>query len=91
MKIEFTRALLKAALDGSLEKASMRPEPVFGFQVPTECPGVPSEILDPRATWPNPSDYDAQAGKLARLFRKNFVQFEDQAAKSIIDAGPRIG
>jgi len=89
MKIEFTRALLKAALDGSLEKARMRPEPVFGFQVPTECPGVPSEILNPRATWPNPSDYDAQAGKLARLFRENFAQFEDQAAKSVIDAGPR--
>jgi len=90
MKIEFTRALLKAALDGSLEKARMRPEPVFGFQVPTECPGVPSEILNPRATWPNPSDYDAQAGKLARLFRENFAQFEDQAAKSVIGAGPRI-
>ena len=91
MKIEFTRALLRAALDGSLEKAPMKSEPVFGFQGPTQCPGVPSEVLDPRGTWSRPSDYDAQAKKLAVLFQENFVQFKDQSSKSVLEAGPQIG
>jgi phosphoenolpyruvate carboxykinase (ATP) len=88
MKIEFTRALLKAAMDGSLEKVAMKAEPVFGFQVPSECPGVPAEILNPRGTWSSPADYDAQAKKLAVLFRENFVQFKDQSSKSVLEAGP---
>jgi phosphoenolpyruvate carboxykinase (ATP) len=91
MKIEFTRALLKAALNGSLEKVPMRTEPVFGFLVPSECPGVPAEILDPRGTWASPADYDAQARKLAVLFKENFVQFKDQSSKSVQEAGPRLG
>jgi phosphoenolpyruvate carboxykinase (ATP) len=91
MKIEYTRALLRAALDGSLEKATMKPEPVFGFLVPSECPGVSSEILDPRGTWSRASDYDAQARKLAVLFQENFAQFKDQSSKSVQEAGPRMG
>jgi phosphoenolpyruvate carboxykinase (ATP) len=91
MKIEFTRAFLRAALDGSLEKAPMRAEPVFGFLVPSECPGVPSEILDPRSTWSRSSDYDAQAKKLAVLFQENFVQFKDQSSNSVLKAGPQMG
>jgi phosphoenolpyruvate carboxykinase (ATP) len=91
MKIEFTRALLMAALNGSLEKVPMRSEPVFGFLVPLECPGVPSEILDPRGTWSVPSDYDAQAKKLSVLFQENFAQFKDQSSKSVREAGPRMG
>jgi phosphoenolpyruvate carboxykinase (ATP) len=91
MKIEFTRALLRAALDGSLEQVAMKPDPVFGFLVPSECPGVPAEILDPRSTWSRAPDYDAQAKKLAALFRENFVQFKDQSSKSVQAAGPRLG
>jgi phosphoenolpyruvate carboxykinase (ATP) len=91
MNIEFTRALLRAALDGSFEKVAMRPEPVFGFLVPAECPEVPAMVLDPRGTWSRPSDYDEQAKKLAILFRENFVQFKDQSSKSVQEAGPRLG
>ena len=91
MKIEYTRALLQAALGGSLERVSMKTDPVFGFLVPTECPGVPSGILDPRGTWSRPSDYDAQARRLAALFRENFAQFEQQSSTSVRDAGPRTG
>ena len=91
MKIEFTRALLRAALDGSFEKVAMRPEPAFGFLVPSECPGVPAKILDPRGTWSRASDYDAQAKKLAVLFQENFVQFKDQSSKRVQEAGPRMG
>ena len=91
MNIEFTRALLRAALNGSLEKAAMRPEPVFGFLVPAECPGVPPKVLDPRDTWSRPSDYDEQAKKLTELFQKNFAKFKDQVSKSVQEAGPRLG
>lgn len=90
MKIEHTRALLNAALDGSLEKVVMQTDPIFGFQVPSEAPGVPPEILNPRNTWSNPSDYDAQAKKLALLFHQNFNQFKDQSPESVIAAGPEI-
>ncbi|MBN2124497.1 MAG: phosphoenolpyruvate carboxykinase [Deltaproteobacteria bacterium] len=88
MRIDHTRALLNAALKGSLEKVPSRPDPLFGFLVPAECPGVPREILDPRGTWSNPAEYDAQARKLAALFRENFEQFKEQSPKSVIDAGP---
>jgi len=90
MKIGFTRALLNAALDGSLGKAEMRIDPVFGFEVPREAAGVPSEILTPRNTWAKPSEYDAQAEKLSRLFHKNFEQFKDQTPPDVIAAGPKI-
>jgi phosphoenolpyruvate carboxykinase (ATP) len=91
MKIEFTRSLLRAALDGSLGKGAMRPEPVFRFLVPAECPGVPAKVLDPRGTWSRPSDYDEQAKKLAELFQKNFAKFKDQSSKNMQEAGPRLG
>jgi phosphoenolpyruvate carboxykinase (ATP) len=89
MKIEYTRALLRAALSGSLEKTAMKTEPVFGLALPSECPGVPAAILDPRGTWSSPSDYDAQAKKLAVLFKENFVQFKEQSSKGVQEAGPR--
>ena len=66
----------------------MRTDPIFGFQVPPEAPSVPPEILNPRNTWPNPSDYDVQAKKLAALFHKNFEQFKDKSPDSVLAAGP---
>jgi len=80
----------EAALSGSLEKTAMKTEPVCGLALPSECPGVACEILDPRGTWSSPSDYDAQgAKKLAVLFKENFVQFKEQSSKSVQEAGPR--
>lgn len=84
-----TRAMLRAALEGRLADAPTRQDPVFGLQVPTVCPEVPSEMLDPRATWPDPPAYDARARELARLFQTNFEQFAD-ALPAIRDAGPRL-
>lgn len=89
MKIEHTRLLLNAALNGSLGKVKMYTDPVFGFQVPSEAPGVPPEILNPRKTWANPSDYDTQARKLAVLFHENFAQFKDQSPDKVLAAGPQ--
>ncbi len=65
------------------------PDPIFGVQVPTACPDVPGEILSPRTTWADPAAYDAQAQELARLFRKNFEQFDEVPAQ-VREAGPRL-
>jgi len=89
MKIQYTRALLNAALDKSLNDVEMRTDPIFGFQVPTSAPEVPVEILNPRNTWSKTSDYDAQAKKLATLFHKNFEQFKDQTPQGVITAAPK--
>jgi phosphoenolpyruvate carboxykinase (ATP) len=86
MPITATRALLKAALSGELDGADFRLDPVFGFEVPLDVPGVDSSLLDPRSTWRDPEDYDRRAAKLARMFRENFEQFGDPR---IGVAGPR--
>ena len=90
MSIAHTRALVNAALDGSLAKGKMVTDPVFGFEVPVEAPGVPAEVLNPRDTWKDPSAYDAQAKKLAQLFHENFKQFADQTPANVVKAGPQI-
>ena len=90
MKIEHTRALLDAALNGDLNNVEMRTDPIFGFEIPLETPGVPSEVLKPRESWTNPSDYDAQAKKLAVSFNENFEQFRDQTPSNVLAAGPKI-
>ncbi len=77
MPIKATRALLSAALDGSLADAEFRKDPHFGFEVPEEVEGVASILLDPRRTWDNPEAYDRQAAKLAGMFAENFVQYEN--------------
>lgn len=76
MPIKATRALLNAALDGSLNNAPMRRDPVFGFEVPTDVPGVDSHILNPRNTWADPAAYDAQAARLKDMFVANFEGFK---------------
>jgi phosphoenolpyruvate carboxykinase (ATP) len=88
MKIAYTRAMVTAALDGSLKDVQTRREPVFGLEVPVSCPNVPEEVLDPRGTWDDPNGYDAQASKLAGMFRENFEQFAADVSKSVRDAGP---
>jgi len=75
MPIRATRALLTAALDGSLHDAEFRKDPNFGFDVPIDCPGVPEVLLDPRRTWDDPAAYDAQAAKLVHMFAENFAQY----------------
>ena len=75
MKIEHTRAMVNAILDGSLAKIPTEADPVFGIQVPIHCPGVPTEILKQKDSWKNPEDYDIQANKLVSMFKDNFAQF----------------
>ncbi|WP_295080524.1 phosphoenolpyruvate carboxykinase [Tabrizicola sp.] len=75
MPIKATRALLAAALDGSLSAAAFRKDPNFGFEVPVSVAGVDAALLDPRRTWADPAAYDAQAAKLVGMFQKNFAQY----------------
>jgi phosphoenolpyruvate carboxykinase (ATP) len=88
MPIKATRALLNAALDGSLNDAQFRTDPVFGFEVPVDVPGVDAAILNPRSTWADPSAYDQQAGKLAAMFTENFARFERHVDEAVLDAAP---
>jgi len=90
MKISVTRALLNAALDGSLVGVQMDVDPYFGFQVPRSAPGVASEVLNPRGTWTDPKAYDRQAAKLADMFIKNFEQYKEGASDEVVAAGPCI-
>ena len=78
MPIRATRALLTAALDGSLNKVEFRKDPNFGFEVPVSVPGVDDVLLDPRRTWADASAYDAQARKLVGMFSDNFAQYADK-------------
>ena len=75
MPIKATRALLTAALDGSLGKVKFRTDANFGFEVPVDAPGVPTVLLDPRRTWDKPDSYDRQAAKLVKMFSENFEQY----------------
>jgi phosphoenolpyruvate carboxykinase (ATP) len=90
MKIGYTRAMVRAVLNGTLTEIPSEPDPIFGVSVPIECPGVPPEVLKPRNTWADPGEYDAQAKKLARMFAKNFEQFADLVPTPVREAGPRV-
>jgi phosphoenolpyruvate carboxykinase (ATP) len=90
MSLKHTRAIIDAIHDGSLSKANTAADPVFGFQVPTECPNVPSEILTPRNTWADKAAYDTTQKKLAKFFADNFKKYESQASEAIRSAGPKL-
>ena len=88
MPIKETRALLNAALDGSLNNVEFRKDPNFGFDVPIAVPGVDNSILDPRSTWADKDEYDRTAQKLVQLFVDNFEQFADHVDASVRAAAP---
>jgi phosphoenolpyruvate carboxykinase (ATP) len=89
MKLWYTRAMVTAALDGSLGSVDFTEDPVFGLSVPDSVPHVPSEVLRPRDTWSDGAEYDAAAAKLAGMFKENFKKFEAQVSNAIKTAGPR--
>jgi phosphoenolpyruvate carboxykinase (ATP) len=88
MPIKATRALLSAALDGSIDGAEYRTDANFGFAVPVAVEGVDSTILDPRSTWADQGAYDAAANRLVGMFIENFAKFEDHVDGSVLDAAP---
>jgi phosphoenolpyruvate carboxykinase (ATP) len=89
MKLSYTRAMIHAALDGRLASSDFHTHPVFGLHMPSAVDGVPSDVLDPRRTWADGAAYDAQAIKLARMFRENILKFGDAVSPAIHAAGPQ--
>ncbi|HEY9151291.1 MAG TPA: phosphoenolpyruvate carboxykinase (ATP) [Anaerolineales bacterium] len=90
ISIKYTRALLSAALNGKLDKVKFTTDPIFGFEVPTQCPDVPDDVLDPAGSWPDKKEYNKRYRDLAARFIENFKKFETPETKDIVDAGPRI-
>jgi phosphoenolpyruvate carboxykinase (ATP) len=90
MPIKATRALLAAALDGSLKAGEFRTDANFGFEVPTVVAGVDRDILDPRSTWADTSAYDRQAARLVGMFAVNFEKFEAHVDPNVLGAAPRL-
>ncbi len=88
MKLKYTRAMIKAALKGTLDNVSFTQHPVFGLQMPQECENVPDEILNPRETWKDKVAYDAKARELANSFKANFKKYEENANQEILEGGP---
>jgi phosphoenolpyruvate carboxykinase (ATP) len=87
--LKYTRAMVTSALNGDLEKTPFKHNDIFNLEIPTLCPRVPSEVLDPRNTWSDKEKYDISAKKLAALFVKNFEKF-GETPKEILSAGPKI-
>lgn len=90
MPIRETRALLAAALDGSLNSVTFRRDPNFGFEVPVSVPGVDDKLLDPRGTWQDKDAYDRQAERLVAMFTENFTRFAEQVDDGVRGAAPGV-
>lgn len=90
IRLAYTRAMIVAALEGKLSEVAYEYHPLFGMQMPVECPGVPSEILNPVNSWADKQAYLTRAKHLARAFVKNFEQFADQAPEQVLAAAPKI-
>jgi phosphoenolpyruvate carboxykinase (ATP) len=89
IRIDYTRAMVRAAITGALDEVPVRPEAVFSLAVPEAVPDVPAAVLNPRQTWSDGTAYDAQARKLAAMFAQNFKTFAGQVSAEVRDAGPR--
>jgi phosphoenolpyruvate carboxykinase (ATP) len=89
MSIKYTRALITAALNGELEKATYQPLPIFGLHIPTACSNVPNEILNPKNTWADKTAYDNKAQELANDFVANFEKYKAQSNAEILAAAPK--
>lgn len=90
MKLSYTRAMITAALDGALNNVAYEAHPIFGMMMPTSCPNVPAEILNPRNTWADQDAYDSMAKNLAQQFIDNFKKYAANADAEILAAAPKI-
>jgi phosphoenolpyruvate carboxykinase (ATP) len=90
IKLKYTRAIIDAIHSGALAGVATQEDPVFGLAVPTSCPEVPAEMLQPRNTWADKAAYDEKARKVAQLFKDNFKQYEPAASAEVRGAGPKL-
>jgi phosphoenolpyruvate carboxykinase (ATP) len=89
ISLKYTRAMITSILNGELDNADFITHKVFGLNMPTSCPNVPSEILSPKNTWADKNAYDSKANELANTFNKNFAQFANNANTEILEAAPK--
>ncbi|MCA0972842.1 phosphoenolpyruvate carboxykinase (ATP) [Halobacillus litoralis] len=87
MKLSYTRAMIQAALKGDLNDTEYVQDPIFGLHTPTQCPGVPNQVLVPKSTWDNPEEYEEKAKELAEKFHQNFSKFS-YVSEAVKNAGP---
>ena len=87
--LNYTRAMIAAALDGRMKEVKYEADPVFGIAIPTTCPGVPQHMLHPSNTWEDKAAYDEAAKKLAALFISNFEKYADAVSREVVNAGPK--
>jgi phosphoenolpyruvate carboxykinase (ATP) len=87
IKIAYSRAMVHAALEGKLDHVKYAKDPIFGLDIPAECPGAPAEILNPRNTWTDKTAYERKARELVALFEKNFEQFAQAVPAEVRAAG----
>ncbi|MCS7018954.1 MAG: phosphoenolpyruvate carboxykinase (ATP) [Cytophagales bacterium] len=90
MKLSYTRAMITAAMDGSLEQLPTYPHSIFGVAIPVSCPHVPTHLLNPRDTWADKDAYDAKAQQLAQMFMHNFEKFSELANEEILSGAPKL-
>ncbi len=90
MKLSYTRAMITAAMDGKLDNVEFKTQPIFDLSMPTEVPGVPSEILNPKDTWEDKANFDKTANHLAEQFVKNFEIFANETSEAILSAAPKV-
>lgn len=90
IKLKYTRAMVNAALNGDLDRVDYKADPIFGLHMPTTCPNVPEDILNPKNTWSDTNNYNAKAKSLAQSFIKNFEQFAEAADEEIKSAAPKV-
>ncbi len=90
MKLSYTRAMITAAMNGDLDNVEYIKQPIFELAIPTEVPGVPSEILNPKDTWADKIEFDKTANHLAEQFVKNFEIFAEETSETILSAAPKV-
>ena len=90
ISIRHTRALLNAALNGKLDDVQYAKDPIFGFEVPMECPDVPADVLSPASSWGDNNEYDRRYKDLAMRFKENFAKFSDNTPPEVLEAGPKV-
>ena len=91
ISIKDTRGIIDAILNGAITKAPTKELPIFGLEIPTELEGVDTKVLDPRATYADPKEWEEKAVTLAGLFNKNFVKYTtNEIGKALVAAGPKL-
>ncbi|HLF74015.1 MAG TPA: phosphoenolpyruvate carboxykinase (ATP), partial [Anaerolineales bacterium] len=90
ISIRHTRALLNAALAGKLADVDYYKDPIFGFEVPRTCPGIPENVLEPWSSWSSRAEYDKKYKQLAQRFIENFAKFSKEMPREVVEAGPRV-